>query len=285
MLKLDYRYTHAWNLFLITAGAVLFSLGVKAIAVHHNFITGGLFGTSLLIYYTTGIFSPGVWYFLLNIPLFIVSWFLISKRFFYYSLYAMVVITVSYELMDLNFGVDEQLYAAISAGIICGAGGGIVLRSLGSCGGLDVIAVILFQKFNLGIGKFYFLFNSVLFSFSLLSIDVDLVIASLILVFIMSYITEYILSMFSQRKMVMIVSEKIESISARILKDLHIGATYLKGKGAYSGKDKDILLTVINNIQLKRLEEVVFTEDPNALFIVENTFNVLGSSFSKRKLY
>lgn len=44
-------------------------------------------------------------------------------------------------------------------------------------------------------------------------------------------------------------------------------------------------MTVVNNIQLKKLEEITFTQDPQALFIVENTFTVLGSSFSKRKIY
>jgi uncharacterized membrane-anchored protein YitT (DUF2179 family) len=55
--------------------------------------------------------------------------------------------------------------------------------------------------------------------------------------------------------------------------------------GAYHGQNKTVLMVVINNIQLKRLEEIVFTADDHALFIVENTFSVLGSTFSKRKLY
>ena len=62
-------------------------------------------------------------------------------------------------------------------------------------------------------------------------------------------------------------------------------ATFLKGFGAYSRKKKNVLMTVVNNVQLKRLEELVFTADPHSLFIVENTFSVLGSSFSRRKIY
>ena len=55
--------------------------------------------------------------------------------------------------------------------------------------------------------------------------------------------------------------------------------------GAFSKREKNVLMTVVNNIQLKKLEEITFTHDPQALFIVENTFTVLGSSFSKRKIY
>jgi uncharacterized membrane-anchored protein YitT (DUF2179 family) len=74
-------------------------------------------------------------------------------------------------------------------------------------------------------------------------------------------------------------------IAARMSKDLNIGATLIQGRGAYSGRDKEILMTITNNIQLKRLEEKVFSIDADALFIVENSFDVIGSSFRKRKMY
>ena len=285
MKTIDLSYSPLWNLLLITAGSVLFAVGAKGIVIHHNFLISGLFGTGLLIYYTTGWLSPGVWFLLLNLPLFAASWFFVSRRFFLYSLYAMGIVTLSYELLELNFNVHQQLYAAIAGGIVCGAGGGLILRSLGSGGGLDLIAVILNQKYNLGIGKFYMIYNAGLFSFGLWRMDVDLVIASLIMVFITSVTVDYMLALFSQRKIVYVISDKTAAISREVMDNLNSGATFIKAKGAYSGKDQDILMTISNNIQLKRLEEAVFQIDPQALFIVENTFNVIGSSFSKRKIY
>ena len=285
MKRFDHTYSLWWNLGLITLGSTLFAVGVKGIAVHHGFLTGGLFGASLLLYYTTDVLSPGVWYILFNVPLFALGLLMVSRRFFLYSLYAMAVITLAYEAIDLNLHIDSQIYAAICAGAITGAGGGIILRSLGSAGGLDIVAVVLFQRYNIGVGKFYLIFNLALFSFSFALMDADLVIASLILVFIASQVTDYTLSMFSQRKMVLVISSKNKEIAQAIRENIRIGATFLKGHGAYSGKDKDVLMTVINNIQLKRLEEVVFSTDEHALFIVENTFNVLGSGFSRRKIY
>ena len=61
------------------------------------------------------------------------------------------------------------------------------------------------------------------------------------------------------------------------------GGTFLNGKGAFTNKEKKILLTVVNNYQLKRLEENVFSIDANAFMIIENTFNVLGWDFPKEK--
>jgi len=84
---------------------------------------------------------------------------------------------------------------------------------------------------------------------------------------------------------VFIISDHFETISREVREKLGMGGTLLNGQGTYSGDPKSVLMTVINNIQLKRLEEVVFTVDENALFIVDNTFSVLGKTFSKRKVY
>jgi uncharacterized membrane-anchored protein YitT (DUF2179 family) len=91
--------------------------------------------------------------------------------------------------------------------------------------------------------------------------------------------------MFSQRKMVIIVSDNSEPIAEAILKKLQRGSTFLFGRGAYTGRHKKVIMTVVNNYQLKRLEEAVFTIDPDAFFITGNTFNVIGKGFSRRKLY
>jgi len=281
------RFTYKiwWNLFLITLGTVIYSIGLKGIVPQHGFIPGGIFGLGFLIHYAFPVLSPGILYFLLNISLFILGWLNVSRRFFSYSLYAMVLATLVYESVDVDFGVQDQFYAAIAAGGICGFGVGIVLRSLGSNGGLDVVAVILNQKLNIGIGKTYFVFNFFLFSASLFILDIDLLIASLILVLLTSVTLEYTMAMFNQRKMVLIISEHSEEIAGEMINHLKMGATFIRGRGAYSGKDKNIIMAITNNIVLKRLEQLVFSRDEHAIFIVENTFSVLGSSFAKRKIY
>ena len=88
--------------------------------------------------------------------------------------------------------------------------------------------------------------------------------------------------LFNHRKLVMIISEKGEEVSEAILASEHFGVTLIRGKGAYSGGDREILLTVTNNVALKRLENLVFMVDPKALFVVENTFYVSGGQFSRR---
>ena len=280
----EMAYTPIWNMVLIIAGSALFAFGAKAVVFEHGFITGGIFGVSLLLYYLTDLLSPGIWSLLLNVPLFIIAWFFISRRFLFYSMLSIVTVTVCYELVDFSLGITQQFYAALAGGVICGGGSGIILRSLGSGGGLDVIAILLNRKLGISIGKFYMLFNVALFSFSLTHLSIDLFIASVIFVFVSSVSLEYILSMFSQRKMTLIISQANPQI-AKALLERGWQATFLKAQGAYSGREQDILMTITNNIYLKQLEEMVFTVDQNALFVVENTFNVLGSVFGRRKQY
>ncbi len=277
--------TAGWNILLITLGSFIFAVGVESILVHQKFIIGGLYGTSLFLYYQTNMLSSGLWFFILNIPLLIVGWIYLSKRFFYYSVYGVSAVTLFTELLTLNYPIENQLYAAVAGGVICGIGSGIVLRSWGSGGGLDIIAILLNQKFNFGVGKFFMIYNALLFTVVLSQYKPDIVIASLILTFISTLSLEQVLTLFNQRKIVFILSDKYKEITKTITTDLHMGATLLDARGAYSNKKKQMVMTITNNLQLKRLENRVFNVDENALFIVENSFNVIGADLGKRKMY
>ncbi|PLX75160.1 MAG: YitT family protein [Desulfuromonas sp.] len=285
MFGKNLSYTVPWNCALIVVGSLVQAVGYKCLGEPQGFVPGGLFGTATLVHYTTGLLNTGLIYLLFNIPMFILALIYLSRRFVGYSLLAMLSLSGFFMLLDFQIEIHNQLYAAVTFGVIVGAGIGMVLRSLGSNGGLDIAAIILYQKYNIGLGKFFFLFNSLLFSVSFLTLDNDLVIASMISMFIASATIDYCLSLFNQRKLALVISESPQEIADQVMQTLKIGATMLSGVGTYQRRQRDVLMVVINNIQLKRLEEIVFSNDPHALFIVENTFSVLGSTFSKRKIY
>lgn len=278
-------YSVFWNCGLILIGTFIQAIGYKALGEPQGFVPGGLFGTATLIQYTSGALNTAIIYLILNVPMFILGYIYLSKRFLGYSALAMLSLSLFFMLVDFRIHIQDQLYAAVVFGVLIGAGAGMVLRSLGSNGGLDVAGVILFQKFNIGLGKFFFFFNALLFSLSFMTLDNDLVIASMIAVFITAMTMDYCLSLFNQRKLALIISEKPNEIADQVMRDMKTGATMLPGVGAYKQVKKTVLMIVVNNLQLKRLEEIVFTNDPHSLFIVENTFNVLGSTFSRRKIY
>lgn len=281
----DIKYSAPWNLFLLTIGSIIYVYGVNGFILRHQFIPGGVYGFSLLIFYKWHILSPGLWYLILNIPLVILGWIFISRRFVLYTIYSVVVITVASELITTDFGLQNQLYAAIAGGFVCGAGCGLILRSIGSAGGIDVIAIILNKYYSIGIGKTYMMANFVLFFLVISSYGGDIFVASIILTYVTSSSLDYFLTLFNQKKIVYIISDASQEIADAVLHELKSGATFLTGRGAYTGQEKQILMAVTNNIQMKRLEEAVFTIDEHALFIVENSYDVIGSNFNKRKIY
>ncbi len=274
-----------WNLFLISAGSLVFGVGLKSIAIPHGLITGGISGLTLLFYYVTGLLSPGLCYLIVNVPIFLAGWVYISRRFFFYSLYGVATLSLFIDLIGFTLPIKEPILAVLAGGVLMGTGSGLILHSLGSGGGLDIIGIILNQKFSLRLGTFYFAFNVVLFAFSFGVLETDLVLYSLIMSFISSQTLDYVLAISNQRKMVFIISDLTDRIAKEIHTRLTRGVTFLNGSGAYTGKGKKIILTVVHNYQMKQLEEVALSIDPDAFIITENTFNVLGRGFSKRKVY
>jgi uncharacterized membrane-anchored protein YitT (DUF2179 family) len=278
-------YTIPWNLFLITLGSFIAGIGLKAVVIPNGMITGGFSGAGILAFYYTKIFTPGIWYFILNIPVFIFGWLFISRRFLLYSIYGAIALTLSIDLIRFEIPVNDLMLAVLAGGTIIGAGAGIIFRSLGSAGGNDIIAILLNQKFGIRIGTYNFSFNFVLFFFSFGLLDTDLILYSMAMSYITSQVIEYFITLFNQRKLIFIISNNPRQITDEIMKKLNRGATFLKGEGAYSGMEKDIIMTVANTFQIKRIEEIAFTIDPDAFLITENTFNVLGKGFSRRKVY
>ncbi len=264
------------NLTLLTVGAAFFAFGAQGIVAHGGFLTGGLYGLGILAWRALGWVGAPTFFLLLNIPFFILGWLKVGRRLFFYSLYGIIMTAFFSEFMNFGQFVNNQLYAAVAAGAICGTGAGIMLRSMGSGEGLDILAIVLNRRWGIGIGQTYLMFNALLFLVGLFYFSPDMIIASFIQVYIMAATLEKTISMFSKRKLILIISDNNREIARRITRRLGVGATFLKGQGAYWGSDREVLMTVANNLQLKRLEETVFDVDRNALFIVENTFAVRG---------
>lgn len=278
-------YSVPWNLFLITLGSIFLAVGLKGVIIPHGMITGGFSGLGVLLYYATSALSPGIWFLALNIPVFLLGYKLVSRRFLLYSTYGMIILTLAIELVNVKFDIQDPWLAVLAGGIFIGVGAGIVFRSLGSSGGNDIISIILNQKFAIRIGTYNFAFNLVLFIFSFGTLDSNLILYSMAASFVASQMMEYCMTLFNQRKMIIVISDKNREIAHDINHRMKRGATFLKGQGAYTGQEKDILLTVANTFQIKQVEEIVFSNDPKAFMITENTFNVLGQGFSQRKVY
>lgn len=137
----------------------------------------------------------------------------------------------------------------------------------------------------MSMGSFELWFNMIGFVGGFAFLDLSIVLYSVAMTVVIAFAIEFVLGMFSERKMVMVISDRAEPIRQAILNDLDRGLTMLDGTGGWSGDPKKVILTMISSMQLKRLEELVYGIDPDAFFIMGSGFHVLGQGFSTRKVY
>jgi uncharacterized membrane-anchored protein YitT (DUF2179 family) len=261
---------------LIFSGSILCALAIKGILVPKQFLAGGITGLALLGHYVFASLPIGFIYFLLNIPLFVVGWMFVGRRFFYYSLAGMLVFSAAMFWSYPVFPVEDMILNALVAGIITGIGSGIILRSLGSAGGLDILSIILFKRFSIRPGTTVLIFHAIMLLIALSRIPMERVLYTLIYFFINGYFVNLVVIGLSQRKAIMIISPQWEEICQQIKEKLQRGVTIVQGLGGYTGQPLHILYSVITLTELSRFKEMVRKIDPDAFVVVTETLEVMG---------
>ena len=269
--------TVGWNLFLLCAGSAVTAAGINGILIPHRFVSGGVTGLALVLHYLSPVLSVALIYAVANVPLFLAGWFFVSRRFFLYSIVGTIIFSSAVAWVDIGvIPVKDPLLAAILAGLILGTGSGIILKSLGSAGGTDILSVILLQRFSIRLGTTRLAFNILVLAAAALLFSVEDALYTLIYLYVSAQIMNLVVTGLSQRKAVFIISPQWERISPRILTEIHRGVTILRGQGAYSQREQQILYTVLTFREVATLKQIVRSEDPAAFVVVSDTTEVMG---------
>lgn len=268
--------TLAWNIVLILVGSALCAAAVNGILIPQGFLSAGFTGVTLLIHLMSDALPLGLLYFLLNIPLFLVGWKFVGRRFFLYSILGMTILSAALHFVHVPVPVSDPILAAMLAGIINGCGSGVILRSIGSAGGVDILAVILNKKFSVKVGTTSLLFNAGLLLGAALIFSLDMALYTLLFIYVSAQMMNLVVMGLSKRKTMLIVSEHWSEISREILKKDRRGVTILEGKGAYSGEAQHVLYTVISFRDLPQIKKAITGVDPKAFVVVMDTQEVMG---------
>jgi len=278
--------TVLFNLFLITAGIIVFVIGMNSILIPNKLLGAGVSGIAIIIHYLFPSADVGVTYFLLNIPLMVIGWFSISKRFMLYTIFGMVILSLAAAVIKTPpVPLKDPILVAVFSGIVCGVGAGIVLKSLGSAGGVDILAIYSNQKFGLRPGLSSFFVNSVVIMTGAYFFGLQIALYSLIYVFTSSKTLDAVLTGFNQRLSTIVISEKYKEIAEEIFKQVNRGATFLKAQGAYTGSPREVIFTITTLTELPKLKNVIFSIDPEAFVVVNSTLEVIGKRHGTRKVY
>ncbi|MCG2774849.1 MAG: YitT family protein [Desulfobacterales bacterium] len=266
----------AWNLALISLGSALCSVAINGILIPQQFYGAGFTGVALIIHYMFSSLPVAVLYFILNVPVFCLGWIYVGRRFFLYSIAGMFIFTGTLVWIHISLPVHDKMLSAILAGIIVGVGSGIILRSLGSAGGLDILSVIFLKRFSIRLGTTILAFNSLILVAGAVLFSLEGALYTLIYIFVSSYMVNLVVTGLSQRKAVYIISPQWEEISHEIMDKIQRGVTVIKGQGGYTGRDEQILYTVISFRELPQLKQLIRGVDPHAFVVVTDTLEVMG---------
>ena len=274
------------SLSLITFGSIIWVYGMNSVLIPNQFLSGGVIGIALLVHYMIPS-ADFIWIFLaLNIPLFIIGWRTISRTFMLYSVFGLGMFAcVSHIIKPPPMDIKDPILAALAAGVICGIGAGLVLRSKGSGGGLDILSIYFKKKFGFQIGTTVAVFNALVLLAGVYFYSLQVALYSLIFLFTTGKVINAVVTGFNRRKAVLIISDKSELISDTLLREKRHGATLLKGEGGFSHKRKNIILTVISLIELQKIKEIILELDPEAFIVVNDTLEVLGKRQEKGFLH
>lgn len=265
-----------WNLILLTMGSSICALAINGILIPRGFVSGGVAGVSLVLHYIMPYLPVSVLYLLFNVPLFAMGWKYVSRRFFLYSIVGTAIFAAAVQWISMPIPVSDPLLCALLAGIIMGIGNGIILRSVGSSGGTDIISVMFQTRFSVRMGNTVLAFNSIVLVAAAILFSLESALYTLVFIYVSSRILDLVVSGFSQRKSVMIISKARGDIIVRILKELNRGVTVIKGQGGYSGESTDIIYTVIAFRQLAGMKRLINEIDPSAFVVISDTAEVMG---------
>jgi uncharacterized membrane-anchored protein YitT (DUF2179 family) len=266
----------SWNLALIALGSALCAGAINGILIPRQFLSGGFTGLALIIHYLSPALPLGGIYFVLNVPNFAFGWRFVGTRFFLYSVAGMFIFSAAIQVIHVPLPVYDQLLSALLAGIIVGFGSGIILKSLGSAGGSDILSVILLKLFSIRLGTTILAFNGIILVASALLFSLEKALYTLVYLYITSSMVNLVVTGLSQRKAVYIISPKWKGISQRIMEEIQRGVTIIRGQGGFSGQEQQILYTVITFRELARLKQMIRSEDPEAFVVVSETLEVMG---------
>lgn len=274
------------NLILIGAGSAISAVGINSILVPGGFLSGGAVGLALIIHYLVPSLGVGLLYFAINIPMLLLGWVSVGRRFMGYTLVGIAVFSAATQWIHLPPPVIEnRLLSAILAGLIVGLGNGIIFRSAGSAGGVDILAAFLNKKWNIRLGWTLSGFNVLVLSVAAWVFSLEAALYALIFSFTAAKVIDAVITGFNTRKQVFIITDKADLVARRIMTRLRRGATFLDGQGAYTGRPKKVVLTIVTLTELGRVKDLIYATDPHAFVVINDTLEVVGTRHGAWRVY
>ncbi|MEG0162505.1 MAG: YitT family protein [Mucinivorans sp.] len=279
---------------IISLGLLVYCFAFTTILVPAEIVPGGAGGLATLLYYAfEGHFTVGFYYFIVNAILLTFGVLAIGPRFGIKTIYAIIFNTAALSLMQLYIPSDlldmdpnsDKLLMSILGGVLAGVGIGTCFSQGGSSGGTDIIALVINKYRNISVGKVIIACDVIIVCSSyFLKGEVRPIVYGFVVMGVMGYTIDMVLSGSKQSAQVMIFSPHNKQIAAAIINQVGRGVSFLDGEGGFTGAPQKIVLVVCRKTEQSAVYRVVKSIDPNAFITVGSVMGVYGKGFEALKV-
>jgi uncharacterized membrane-anchored protein YitT (DUF2179 family) len=274
---LSQRMIHqAFSYFGMAIGAFLAALAIRIFLTPNELIDGGVIGVSMILARLFGWSYLSFFLLILNIPFVYLAWRYIRRAFVINMLSAILFFALFLFLLESfpSFGAD-QLEAIVIGGAMLGAGAGMIIRHGGCIDGTEILAILINKKKGFTVGQVILVINFFVFTaYGWIFSDWHIALRSLMTYIVAFKMMDLVIAGLEELKSVLIMCSKPDKLSNLITHELGLGLTFIKGKGGYSGEDRDILFIIVERLDLAELKELILREDPSAFIAIENLHEV-----------
>lgn len=276
------------NLFMVLLGNTIYALGVVVFILPSGMITGGTTGIALAVEHFFGL-PVHTFVLIFNTVMFVLGAAVLGKKFalttlvstFYYP----IILGVFERFPVLETITSDRMLSTICSGLMIGFAIGIVIRAGASTGGMDIPPLVLNKKFGLPVSVMLYVFDFTILIAQMLFSNTEQIIYGILLVMIYTVVLDKVMLLGLSKTQVSIVSEKYEELNHLIQEKLDRGTTLIYTQTGYLREEQKMLMTVVSNRELVKLNQLVQEVDPNAFMIIGHVNEVKGRGFTTQKEY
>ena len=275
----------ALDLLFAVTGSFLYAAAVRMFIDPNHISVGGLTGVGSVLNYLWRL-PIGLSVLVMNVPLFLLSWKRLGRKFFFKTLFATTAVSLLLDAVQfLPSFTENKLLAAVAGGVLAGTGLGIIFSRGMATGGTDLLAKLIKGWFRgASYGKVILFADAVILTASAIVYrDLWSILYSAITVWLSSTVIDSILNGMEKAKSVSIITTKKDAVLEGILRDVNRGATVWNAEGGYTKNGRDVILVVVRNYELFNLKQTVRSADPDAFMIVGEASEVLGQGFKGKE--
>lgn len=277
-----------FSIILVVMGNILYALSVKLFLLPAGLVTGGTTGIALAVHHGLRIPIP-MFVLGFNVAMLIVGYLLLGKSFAMTTVASTFIYPIALDGFNRLLGdlviTQDILLCTLFSGMGIGLSLGIVIRGGASTGGMDIPPLVLNRYLGIPVSVSLYLFDLAILLAQAFFNPPETVLYGILLVLTYTVVLDKMLLLGTTKTEVKVISKRSDQIREAILHQLDRGVTILSGETGYLHLETQVVLSVISNRELPRVERIIRQIDPECFMVVSRVSEVRGRGFSMSKKY